>query len=765
MKPPTDRLRLTLVLMTFCLVINVAGRTNGDDPHLAYAYPAGCQRGTEAEILVGGQHLKDAREIYVAGDGVEATIVGWYRPMTAGEYNDLRMALQAARELLIEQRAENKIDTKPTEQEVAEAAGVLPEQLREMEIYRQRQNDPRRQPNDQLEEQVTVRLTVAADAEVGKRELRFQTESAISNPLWVHVGQWPEICETEPNDLDPDTSVESFPVVINGQILPGESDRFSFPATKGMKLVIQVAARDVIPYLADAVPGWFQAVISLRDSSGKEVSYADSFHYRQDPVIYFEVPQDDQYTVEIRDSLYRGREDFVYRMTLGEIPFVTSVFPLGGQIDSQISVQLRGWNLSQPVAHVVTMPRRQYRPMRWYDVPQRGGVSVQIPFQIDYWPEAYDREPNNDFASAQEISNRMTINGRIDRPGDQDVFVIDKGGRLVAEVYARRLGSPLDSVLTLTDIDGNEIAFNDDHEDVSQAMLTHHADSLLTASLPANGPHFLQIADAQGNGGDEFCYRLHLRAPEKDYELRVVPSSIVARPGQIVPITVFALRHDGFDQDIELSLVDAPNGFRIDGGIIPGQADRVRLTLKVPDEASAQPITLEMEGTASSRFRSRTKLTRPAVPAENMMQAFIWHHLVPVENWNVVVSGRRVAKLPVQVVLPEPRVTLPREGSFRLRVIQHGKPFPWDQWRVQLSDPPAGLTAEIVEAGDASFDIEFTLDEQVEPGLRGNLMITLSREFTVEPSEPEATPQKRRMDYGWLPAIPFEISERKTSRR
>ena len=81
----------------------------------------------------------------------------------------------------------------------------------------------------------------------------------------------------------------------------------------------------------------------------------------------------------------------------------------------------------------------------------------------------------------------MTINGRIDHPGDRDVFLIKGGGRLVAEIHARRLGSPLDSVLTLTDADGNEIAFNDDHKDMSQAMLTHDADSHLTASLPANG--------------------------------------------------------------------------------------------------------------------------------------------------------------------------------------------------------------------------------------------------------------------------------------
>ena len=46
--------------------------------------------------------------------------------------------------------------------------------------------------------------------------------------------------------------------MINGQIMPGDVDRFSFRARKGMRLVAIGAMRELIPYIADAVPGWFQ---------------------------------------------------------------------------------------------------------------------------------------------------------------------------------------------------------------------------------------------------------------------------------------------------------------------------------------------------------------------------------------------------------------------------------------------------------------------------------------------------------------------------
>ena len=56
--------------------------------------------------------------------------------------------------------------------------------------------------------------------------------------------------------------------------MPGDVDRFSFTARKGARLVIAADARELMPYLADAVPGWFQAVLALYDSTGSEVAYA-----------------------------------------------------------------------------------------------------------------------------------------------------------------------------------------------------------------------------------------------------------------------------------------------------------------------------------------------------------------------------------------------------------------------------------------------------------------------------------------------------------
>ena len=137
----------------------------------------------------------------------------------------------------------------------------------------------------------------------------------------------------------------TLPAIVNGQIMPGGVDRYRFEARKGQQLVVAVSARELIPYLADAVPGWFQAAVALYDSAGNELAYDDHYRFHPDPVLHCKIPKDGQYVLEIRDALYRGREDFVYRITVGELPFVTSIFPLGGPAGTQTTVELKGWNL------------------------------------------------------------------------------------------------------------------------------------------------------------------------------------------------------------------------------------------------------------------------------------------------------------------------------------------------------------------------------------------------------------------------------------
>jgi len=117
-------------------------------------------------------------------------------------------------------------------------------------------------------------------------------------------------------------------------------------------------------------------------------------------------------------------------------------------------------------------------------------------------PVIKEKEPNDGFAESQTITVPQVIDGQIDRPRDVDVYRLKgkAGQKLTIEVLAARYGSELDSILTLYDASGQEIAANDDSKD--------SVDSRLAVTLPADGECFITLMDAHDQGGPAHVYRL-----------------------------------------------------------------------------------------------------------------------------------------------------------------------------------------------------------------------------------------------------------------
>jgi hypothetical protein len=540
---------------------------------------------------------------------------------------------------------------------------------------------------------------------------------------------------------DPPVDIK-LPTVINGQMMPATVDRYRFHAAKGQHLVAEACARELIPYISDAVPGWFQATLTLRDSAGKQVAYADHFYFHPDPVLHYLVPAEGDYTLEIHDSIYRGREDFVYRISVGELPYLTGIFPLGGRAGARTNVALLGWNL--PAAGIAESGKA--RGETSLSVPN----SNRLPFAFDTLPEIAAKEPIGKKEKAQKVKLPLTVNGRISQPGDWDFFRFDgkEGEEIVAEVFARRLDSPLDSVLVLTNAAGKQLAANDDFEDKGAGLLTHQADSRVSFKLPAKGTYYLQLGDTQRQGGPEYAYRLRISHPEPDFDLRVTPSSLNVRGGATVPVTVYALRRDGFTGEIALKLKDAPSGLTLSGGVIPSGQDKVRLTLTAPAGPVGVPVPLQLEGHASIAGREVHHL---AVPAEDMMQAFAYRHLVAQKEWMVRVVGAGAARPPVHPA-SEKAVKLPAGGTAPVQVIV--APRLSGQVRLALNDPPEGIAIERVTPFPDGLGLSVMLradPAKAKPGLKGNLILDVYLE------RPDAKGVRRRQLWGTLPAIPFEV--------
>jgi len=637
-------------------------------PYVGFVYPAGGQQGTTFQIRLGGQGLDNLDKVLVTGAGVSAQVVEYYRQLGNQELQLLReqlKELKQAKSATGDAKASlmksdtTMMDVESTMMMVAPDAdkkseppdknGTTQELIAKLE---QRTREYVQTPAcASIASLVIVEVTIAADAQPGERELRLATPKGISNPLPFHVGQLPEVSRkpmvTTPKQVlgkeeqalrkRPADEVEvriTLPCTVNGQIASGEANRYRFTARQGQRLVLTTVARQLVPYIADAVPGWFQPVLVLYDAQEKEVAFADDYRFQPDPVILFEVPKDGEYVCAIYDSIYRGREDFVYRISLGELPFVTSLFPLGRQLGAAAPPRMNGWNLQ---AATLALPAQDAEPgIQSVVASRKGFLSNRVPFAEDSLPDGFDQEDNNSQAQAQQVTLPVILNGRVDQPGDWDVFQFagKSNAVVVAEVQARRLDSPLDSVLKLTDAAGQVLAFSDDREDLGAGLNTHQADSAFMARLPADGTYFMHLGDTAHKGGQAYGYRLRLSAPQPDFELRVAPSSVALRSKSTTTVTVYAVRKDGFAGPIKLALKDPPAGFSASPVTLSGTQSLARLTIKSTLVATEEPMNLFVAGSAKI---GEKEITHEAVPAEDRMQAFLWRHLVPASDLKALV--------------------------------------------------------------------------------------------------------------------------------
>jgi hypothetical protein len=166
-------------------------------------------------------------------------------------------------------------------------------------------------------------LNIAADASLGRQEIRLNTPRGLSNPIQFDVQDLPEFIEVEPNNEGTNVNSVTAPVMINGRVSAVKDvDRFKFKAATDGKIAASVQARRFGSRLDSLL-----AVYS-GDTLVAQNDDADGIDAR----IEFDVKKDAEYTVLVRDLTGRGGENFGYRLMLrppvaASASFVAKYFP------------------------------------------------------------------------------------------------------------------------------------------------------------------------------------------------------------------------------------------------------------------------------------------------------------------------------------------------------------------------------------------------------------------------------------------------------
>jgi hypothetical protein len=274
------------------------------------------------------------------------------------------------------------------------------------------------------------------DADTGKVQ---------GQPLPLKPGKkdrFPTVQEVEPNDSPGTGQLVTLPATLVGAVgKAGDVDFFRFEAKAGQEVGVQVLAKEIGSKL--------EPVVQLVDvASGRVVAEGEGF-------LGYRCPKAGVYALGVRDRDYRGGPEMTYKLNAGDVPVVTSVFPLGLRRGTAVDVRLSGVHLGGlKSVRVVAPPDAAIGARLPLPLPQPRETPLGLrTLVVGEFPEVGDDGKNDG------LPTPGTGNAILAEPGAEHVwrFQAKKGQRLVVEVNARRLGSPVDSSIEVLDGQGRPI--------------------------------------------------------------------------------------------------------------------------------------------------------------------------------------------------------------------------------------------------------------------------------------------------------------------
>jgi hypothetical protein len=358
------RLIATALLAAGCLAAYAV------DPYAGYIYPSGIKAGTTNRFIIGGQALWGVRSVHFGNPGLHVLkiekVPGFAQP-TGQQRKHLKKWLDGIAE---GNREEPPLPADPHLDEwrsnswwralnTLDAGQIA---IVEYDLYTPRNS---LQDTPSLRQKILVTVAADKDAALGQCPFYVYAWNGIAAPRPFEVTRLPHAEEplyVPPHRDQPGpryVDVRSGGVVLDGQIMPGSTDTFRLRLAGRRRYAFTVTARELQPYIGDAVPGFFNAAIVLKDCDGNVVATADDdARFRPDPFMDFTPPADGEYLLEIHDVLYRGRADFVYSIAIDDFRMRTS--PIAdGTVQKPGAVAIKRFAVDSPGPRVLEVTARR----------------------------------------------------------------------------------------------------------------------------------------------------------------------------------------------------------------------------------------------------------------------------------------------------------------------------------------------------------------------------------------------------------------------
>ncbi len=414
----------------------------------------------------------------------------------------------------------------------------------------------------------TIKFKVTAPkGATGTHDVRVVSKSGLSNPRAFVVSGITDVNEAEPNNDVPQAQKIDLETTVNGVIsAPTDVDFVVFKAKAGQNVVVYC--------LTSSIDSKMQADLMVSGPDGKAL--ASNRAYRGgDAVLDFKAPTDGDYLVRLSQFAYTtGGVDHFYRLTVTTTTWVPAVFP---PVAAPKAALVSNWSTA-PTAAMIDA----HEPTSLGGHPVLAGTN----------PLILDNTKNGTADTAQEVKVPCDVAGRVAKKNERHWynFTATKGDVWMLEVFAERIGSPVDAYFILTDDKGKVITEQDDGPDTlspNQFYTKSDDPGRYRFTVPTDGNYKVMVstreAGVQFGVRDQFVLRIAKEKP--DFRLAVMPliqylpdAGTLAK-GTSAVFTVFVFRFDGFNDAIELSADKLPKGVTCPKQVIGAGQTRGTLVL------------------------------------------------------------------------------------------------------------------------------------------------------------------------------------------
>lgn len=397
-----------------------------------------------------------------------------------------------------------------------------------------------------------VKVEIPADTPIGLYTVRVATKHGVSNMRPFVVDELPEVAEADGNRARDAAQVVKAPCVVTGKTDAEASDFFKVAVAAGQRLTFEVLARRIGSPL--------DPIIVLHDAKTKRELvdlYADDTPGLQSDCRLTHTFKDaGEIIIEVRDSTYRGGNDYFYRLRVGDFPGATTAFPLAVQRGKSADIGFTGPGMDGFRATAVKAPADPQFPVLYAAPEGKSGVGGwPVPVRVSDYPELIEQEPNNEPAKATKLPVPGGVSAKFTGPNDVDHFAFPgkKGQKLVVSALTYEVNAPTEVLVRILDAKGAEVAKSNPAQPGARVEFTPAADGEYVAACE----HLLSI-----HGPNE-VYHLSVVPAAPDFALTLALDRYEAPAGGGTTVAVTSVtRLNGFTGPIELSIVgdDALSG-------------------------------------------------------------------------------------------------------------------------------------------------------------------------------------------------------------